>query len=194
MAKRWMILLGAVLVAHMAVAQEPPALTTQKEKVSYALGMDLGNQLRKATIEVDPAVFGQGLKDALSGGATLLNEKQVKDAILALQAELKKKEADRRKLSAGDDADSSVLAAYNKRAGDLSSQGSHRRLARGAPANDCRLQVAALRPARPRLRGEGDPHRDRTERDSAVRGGAAGYQVKNQAGVSKRGRGTGSGE
>lgn len=116
MLTRWMTMFGIALLAGAAVGEQAQALKTQKEKVSYALGMDLGNQLRKAAIEVDPVVFGQGLKDALSGGQTRLNERQVRDAILELQAELKRKEADRRKFSAEDDAEASVLAAYNKRA------------------------------------------------------------------------------
>jgi FKBP-type peptidyl-prolyl cis-trans isomerase FklB len=118
MVRTWTVVLGAVLAARVMAAQDAPALKTQKDKASYALGMDLGSQLRKQTIEVDPALFYQGLKDALSGGKTLLNEQQVKDAIAELQAELKKREYDRRKGTDEGDAEAKLLAAYNKRAGD----------------------------------------------------------------------------
>lgn len=106
------------LISAAAVAQEPPPLNTQKDRVSYALGMDLGNQLRKQNIDVDPSLFGKGLNDALAGREALLTEKQVRDVILELQAELKKKEAARRKGPDENDADSGLLAAYNKRAGE----------------------------------------------------------------------------
>jgi FKBP-type peptidyl-prolyl cis-trans isomerase len=122
MDKGWMIVVGAMLASGVAAAQEAPALKTQKDKISYALGMDLGNQLRKQAIEVDPALFGQGLKDALAGGEMLLTEKEARDAILVLQADLKTKEAGKRKdpdeTNAGNDAETALLAAYNKRAGD----------------------------------------------------------------------------
>ncbi len=41
-------------------------LRTQKDKVSYALGMNLGTNLHKETVEVDPAIVLRGLKDALA--------------------------------------------------------------------------------------------------------------------------------
>jgi len=122
MDKGWVIVLGAMLASGVAAAQKTPALNTQKDKISYALGMDLGNQLRKQGIDVDPALFGQGLKDALAGSEKLLTEKQARDAILVLQAELKQREADKRKGpdedSAENGAETTLLAAYNKRAGD----------------------------------------------------------------------------
>jgi len=119
MNNRSVILVGVLLAAGVAAAQEAPALQTQKEKISYALGLDLGNQLRKQAIDVDPALLGKGLKDALAGGETLLTEKQVKDAIFGLQAELKKKESNRRKgIDDSDDAEAGLLAAYNKKASD----------------------------------------------------------------------------
>jgi len=72
-------------------AQDAPALAGPKEKLSYALGMSLGKQFRSQSIEVDPDVYLQGLKDALSGGKTLLTEPEARAAVNALQVELKKK-------------------------------------------------------------------------------------------------------
>src|SRR5437870_11487370 len=43
--------------------QEPSAFKTPKEKQSYAIGMDLGSQLRRMSIDEDPDVFSKGLKD-----------------------------------------------------------------------------------------------------------------------------------
>ncbi len=83
--------LGAVLLAAEASAQAPAAFKTEKEKLSYALGMDLGNNLRKQSVEVDPAVFAQGLKDALAGGETLLSEAETRTAITSMQNQLREK-------------------------------------------------------------------------------------------------------
>ena len=120
MNNRWLIVVGALLVTGVSGAQDAPALKTQEEKISYALGMDLGNQLRKLSAEVDPAVFAHGLKDALAGGKTLLNERQVKEAILLLQGQIKKKEAARRtgtsQTDGDDNVEAAILPAYNKRA------------------------------------------------------------------------------
>jgi FKBP-type peptidyl-prolyl cis-trans isomerase FklB len=88
-----MVALGIVLVAAAAAAQDAPALKAPREKLSYALGMDLGNQLRKQSVDVDPATFAKGLSDALSGGKTLLTEEEARGLIAELQKDLKAKQA-----------------------------------------------------------------------------------------------------
>lgn len=108
MTRRWMMALGMLLLAGVAVAQDAPALKDQKEKLSYALGMDLGNQLRKMSIEVDPNLFGKGLKDALTGSKALLTEAEVRAAVSEMQAGLKLRAAEARKAG----------AENNKKAGD----------------------------------------------------------------------------
>ena len=108
MIRRCVMILGVLLFAGVAAAQDAPALKTPKEKQSYALGMDLGNQLKKLSITVDPALFGQGLKDALSGSKTLLTEEEVRASVSELQAEMKLKQAQARGIS----------GAENKKAGE----------------------------------------------------------------------------
>jgi hypothetical protein len=76
-----------------AADQDAPALATQKEKRSYALGMVLGSQFREKAIEVDPDLYSQGLKDALAGGRTRLTDKEAKGIVSQLQAEMKRKQA-----------------------------------------------------------------------------------------------------
>ena len=88
---RPIIALVITLMASVAAAQEAPALKTDKEKLSYALGMDLGTQLRLKAVEVDPAVFGKGLADALGGGKTLLTPDEVRALVTGLQDEMRRK-------------------------------------------------------------------------------------------------------
>lgn len=114
---RW-IMVFSIALASAAAVQDTPALKTQKEKISYALGMDLGSQLRRSSIDVDPVLFGQGLKDALSGGKTLLTEEQVRAVISGLQAEQKGKEADIGNGPGENGAELEMLGAYNAKVGD----------------------------------------------------------------------------
>ena len=92
MAIRWMVTLGIGLLTGIAAAQDAPALKDQKEKLSYALGMDLGNQFKKQAVEVDADIFVKGLKDSLSGSKTLLTEQEARAAITALQNEIRTKQ------------------------------------------------------------------------------------------------------
>ena len=86
---RWMAVFGVGLVAAQLGAQEPAGLKTQKDRTSYALGMDLANSLKKQSIDVDPAIFSQGLRDVLGSSKTLLTEEEVRTILAALQTEVR---------------------------------------------------------------------------------------------------------
>ncbi len=98
MANRWIMALAAGLLAGTAAAQDASQLKDQKAKVSYALGMDLGMQLKRQSVEIDPAIFGQGLQDVLSGAKTLLTEQEARAAIMELQNQVRAKQAEVQKL------------------------------------------------------------------------------------------------
>jgi FKBP-type peptidyl-prolyl cis-trans isomerase FklB len=67
------------------------ALTTQKQKASYALGMKIGSDLKRQGVatSVDAAITARGLKDALAGGKMLLTDDQEKSALMQLQTEVR---------------------------------------------------------------------------------------------------------
>jgi FKBP-type peptidyl-prolyl cis-trans isomerase FklB len=92
---RILMVLGVLAFAAVASAQDAaaPAPTTQKEKLSYALGMNLGRQLKSQTIDVDPAAFAQGLRDILAGGKTALTEEEARAVLAAFQEEMRGKQA-----------------------------------------------------------------------------------------------------
>jgi FKBP-type peptidyl-prolyl cis-trans isomerase FklB len=78
-------------------AQPDSPLKDQKEKVSYALGLNLANNLRKQSIEVDPDTVLQGLKDALAGGKTLMTEDEARASLIQMQNEIKAKQQEKMK-------------------------------------------------------------------------------------------------
>ena len=68
------------------------ALTTSKQKASYAIGMNWGTGLHRQGIDVDSALLVQGIKDGLAGGKTLLTEDEARSALMALQKEMQEKQ------------------------------------------------------------------------------------------------------
>ncbi|MGC2697183.1 MAG: FKBP-type peptidyl-prolyl cis-trans isomerase [Candidatus Angelobacter sp.] len=70
---------------------------TKKEKVSYALGMNIGESLHRQPIDVDPDVLAQGLKDAMAGGKTKLTDDEVKATLIQLQTEMRGKQEEQMK-------------------------------------------------------------------------------------------------
>jgi len=78
--------------APVAKSATTLALTTPKDKFSYALGMNLGTSLHRQSVPVDPNILLRGLKDSLAGGKTLLTEDQAKAALTEVQNEMRKKQ------------------------------------------------------------------------------------------------------
>ena len=80
-------------------AAAAPALTTRKQKFSYALGMNigsgLGQNLKKQGVEFDPAIVAQGLKDSLLGGKTRLTEDEAKAVLTEVQNQVRKEQQEK---------------------------------------------------------------------------------------------------
>lgn len=92
------VMLGVVLLAGQANAEEKALLQTQKEKQSYSIGADIGKRLKSQSIDVDTNAFTQGMKDAFSEGKMLMTEEEIKETLSVLQKELMGKQAEKNKL------------------------------------------------------------------------------------------------
>lgn len=105
-------------------AESALVLKGANERRSYALGVDLGNQLRALGLVVDPAIFARGLGDSLSGNKTSLTQKEVQEAISGLQAEMKRKQLEIRKdgLQDGKQAGAAFLAENSRKEGVITLQ------------------------------------------------------------------------
>ena len=68
----------------------PLVLNTQKEKASYAIGLNIGKSMKKDSVDVDTEILARGMRDALSGGKALLTDDEVKAALTELQMEVRK--------------------------------------------------------------------------------------------------------
>ena len=102
------VVLCAVLITAPVVAAEKAELKTQRDKISYVVGLDMGNSLKKNMIDVDPDIVARGLKDALVGNKPLMTEQEMKETIIALQKEFQAKQQELTK----------ALAEKNKKEGE----------------------------------------------------------------------------
>ncbi len=82
---RWIVTLALLVLPALASAQDASALKTEKEKLSYAMGMDLGGQLKAQSVDIDATLFAEGLKAALAGSKALMTDAEAKAAISKLQ-------------------------------------------------------------------------------------------------------------
>jgi len=112
-------LVSAVLCMMFAVtpafAEEKTELKTQKQKLSYSLGMNMGSSLKQNAIEVDLETLMKGIKDTLTNGTMLMTDQESKDTIMALQKELQTKQQEQVK-AAGEKnkKEGAVFLASNK--------------------------------------------------------------------------------
>ena len=98
------ITLVVLFLASQVNAQENLVLKSQKDKMSYIIGMDIGNNLKTQSIDVEPNILAKGVKDALTGGKPLLTEQEIRETMTAFQNEMRVKQE--------------VVARKNKEQGD----------------------------------------------------------------------------
>jgi FKBP-type peptidyl-prolyl cis-trans isomerase FklB len=79
------------------VARKPAVLTlkTQKDKASYAIGLNIGKSMHKDSVDIDPSILLRGLRDGLAGSKPLLTDDEARAAMVTLQSEMRKKQEEK---------------------------------------------------------------------------------------------------
>jgi FKBP-type peptidyl-prolyl cis-trans isomerase FklB len=104
-----------VLMAGSAGAQVAPALKDQKEKISYIIGMDIGTNFKRQSIDIDPDILGRGIKDGLSGAKPILSEQEAKEVLAAFEKVMRAKQEESRKgIGEKNKKEGEVFLAENK--------------------------------------------------------------------------------
>ena len=69
------------------------ALNSKKDKISYAIGADLGKKLKTADIDVDPAILTRAMKDTLTGAKSEMSDDEIRATLTDLSKDLQQKQA-----------------------------------------------------------------------------------------------------
>jgi FKBP-type peptidyl-prolyl cis-trans isomerase len=88
--------------------EKKPALDTQKQKVSYSIGLDIGRNCKQGEIDIDLAALVQGIKDAISDSTPMLTDAQVRETMQQFQQEMITKQSEK----------SNMVAEKNKKEGE----------------------------------------------------------------------------
>lgn len=108
MKAKWIVTLALGLLAIPVRAQDSTAPATQKDKVSYGIGVQLAKSLKNQGVDVNSDRLIQGLRDALSGQKLLMSDDDINTTMAALQQEMTQKQMRERAKQADE----------NKKAGD----------------------------------------------------------------------------
>lgn len=94
-----------------AVHAAEPTLATDKEKVSYLVGYQMGSQLQQQGFEIDIQALSLAIQDAMSGKNMRLSEDQAREVMQRQQQQLMEKQQKQAEMNA---AESKAYLAANK--------------------------------------------------------------------------------
>ena len=101
--------------APTAAKSTAPALTTDKEKGSYAIGLNIGKTIKQQPIDLDLASLIRGIKDAATGATPALSEADIEAALKTMQAQAQQKhDAEMQKLGEANMKEGEAFLAANK--------------------------------------------------------------------------------
>ena len=110
------VALGILFLASQVSAEENLMLKNQKDKVSYIIGMEIGKNFKKQSIDIDPDILTKGIKDAISGGKPLLTEQEIQENMVTFQKEMMAKQEElAKKLGENNKKEGEVFLAENKK-------------------------------------------------------------------------------
>jgi FKBP-type peptidyl-prolyl cis-trans isomerase FklB len=92
---RLIAILGVLFLVSQVSAQENLVLKNQKDKVSYIIGMNIGNDLKRQSIDISPKILAEGVQQALAGSKPLLTEQEIQETMMAFQKEMMAKQKER---------------------------------------------------------------------------------------------------
>lgn len=82
----------------------PLTLKTEKDKVSYAIGVNEGKRLqqgiKQGDVDLDTAILLRAIKDMLSGEKQVMTDQEIQTTLTTLQAEVRKKQEIKQQLAA----------------------------------------------------------------------------------------------
>jgi FKBP-type peptidyl-prolyl cis-trans isomerase FklB len=97
-------------------AAEGVELKTKKDKVSYAIGVNVGKGMRQQSVDIDPDIFAKGLKDAMTGAKLAMPDEEMHQVMTVFQKEMTEKQAVKMKaLAEKNQKEGEAFLAANKK-------------------------------------------------------------------------------
>lgn len=82
------VVLSVLLLVALIVPATAEDLKTDAEKLGYAIGMNIGTNLKRQQIEADAEQLANGLKASFSGSETVLSTEEMQQILMAYQQKM----------------------------------------------------------------------------------------------------------
>ena len=84
-----MLICGLLVATNHAFAAEVKELKTDKEKLSYGIGLSVAKNLKKQSTDFDLEILIQGIRSGISGENALISEKELRKLMNNYQASIR---------------------------------------------------------------------------------------------------------
>jgi FKBP-type peptidyl-prolyl cis-trans isomerase FkpA/FKBP-type peptidyl-prolyl cis-trans isomerase FklB len=109
------VLAASALVVATAPAVQAQELTTEKQKISYMVGMDVGRNLTQIKDEIEVDVLVRGLRDAIAGGEMQMTDEEANTVKQAFMQSMQAKATEERTAAAAKNrTDGEAFLAANR--------------------------------------------------------------------------------
>jgi FKBP-type peptidyl-prolyl cis-trans isomerase FklB len=88
--RKAIFLVSIILATSQAWAEDKPELKTEKDKLSYSIGVSIAKNFKRDGTEVDLDLMIKGFKASLAGDKTAISDREVQQIIGSYQMELRK--------------------------------------------------------------------------------------------------------
>jgi hypothetical protein len=89
---KWMAVPVMVLLASQLYAADPVVLKSEKDRINYAIGVNMINTVKQQGGEVNLDIMIKGMMDGLTGENLLMSEDELRRILAARQSELAEKQ------------------------------------------------------------------------------------------------------
>jgi FKBP-type peptidyl-prolyl cis-trans isomerase FklB len=91
MTLKWIAVFGVLLLTAQLSAEETPVLKTQKEKASYAIGVEMAKSIKQQGIDLEVDILLKAVKDVLTAQNLLMTDDEIRKTMAIVRTELKQK-------------------------------------------------------------------------------------------------------
>ena len=104
------------LIGVSGLAQKKGTPKTQKDKISYSIGVNIGRNMKMQGLDIDQDFVAQGLKDALGKGTTAMSDTEMEATLSMFQQQMNTKMQAKQKIEGGKNkTEGEAFLAANKK-------------------------------------------------------------------------------
>jgi FKBP-type peptidyl-prolyl cis-trans isomerase len=117
----WIMVCGLLVTSSQAWSADKTAIKTDRDKLSYSIGVSIGRNLKTEKTDVDLNLLIKGLKTTISGEKSLLSEQEIRQVMSDYQKQLRQRAMLSKQQAAGENKKNgdAYLSEYKTQKGVL---------------------------------------------------------------------------